>query len=271
MLCTSRFRLLLVVIAALVLAGCGKAAPPGGHLGTITVAGSTSVQPLSEVLSQRFMELNPGVRINVQGGGSTAGVKAARERAADIGQSSRELKPEEKGLHETVIARDAIAIIVHPSNPVRELTSAQVQAIFAGRLASWKDVGGPDRAIVLVNREAGSGTLGAFVELVMGKDQLSDRAIVQNSTGAVRTTVSTTRDAVGYVSLAGLTPEVKAVAIDGVSPTIDNVLAGKYVVSRPFIYLTPQAPEGLVKAYIDFVLSAEGQAMVRKEGLVPVR
>jgi phosphate transport system substrate-binding protein len=255
--------------------GCAVPAPdPGtsaGLSGSITIAGSTSVQPLSEELAAAFVAKHPGVRINVQGGGSSAGVKAAQTGVADIGASSRELKPEEKGLHETVIARDGIAIVVHPSNPVKDLTAAQVNGIFAGRIANWSALGGPNRAIVVVQREAGSGTRGAFEEMVMGKDKVVEGAIVQNSTGAVRTTVAGNQDAIGYVSLAGLSPEVKALTIEGTAATIANIVAGRYKIARPFLYLTAKEPTGLSRAFIEFILGPEGQSLVAKEGLVPVR
>jgi len=270
--------LLLVVGAA---AGCaGKEQAKTGVegeqqsalSGTINIAGSTSVQPLSEDLADAFMKKNPGVKINVAGGGSSAGIKAAQDGAADIGASSRELKPEEKtGLTETVIAKDGIAIIVNPKNGVSELTLDQIKKIFAGEITNWKEVGGKDAPINVFTREEGSGTRGAFEEIVMGKDKkITGKAGVQNATGAVRTAVERDENAIGYISLGSLNEKVKAVTVDGVKPSEETVLNGTYKISRPFIYLTKGAPTGVVKAYIDFVLGPEGQKIVG-EKYVPVK
>ncbi|HHW40583.1 MAG TPA: phosphate ABC transporter substrate-binding protein [Syntrophomonadaceae bacterium] len=269
--------LLLVIVAA---AGCagkgqtktGEGEQPGSLSGSIKIAGSTSVQPLSEELADAFMNKNPNVSVMVAGGGSSAGIKAAQDGAAHIGASSRELKPEEKtGLTETVIAKDGIAIIVNPKNGVSELTLDQIKKIFAGEITNWKDVGGKDAPINVFTREEGSGTRGAFEEIVMGKDKkITGKAGVQNATGAVRTAVERDENAIGYISLGSLNEKVKAVTVDGVKPSEETVLNGTYKISRPFIYLTKGAPTGVVKAYIDFVLSPEGQKIVG-EKYVPVR
>jgi len=262
---------LLPAIVVLLLAG-GVAyvvARPAPRLtGSVTVVGSTTVTPVSELLAHRFMELNPGVRVTVQAGGSTPGIRATLDGAADIGQSSRDLRPAEQVLHQILIARDGMPIIVHPTNPVTNLTLAQVRDIFAGRITNWREVGGQDRPIVPVVRESGSGAFGAFLDKVMRDVPLTDRAITQNGQGAIVAAVSTTPDAIGYVSIPALIPAVKAVSIDGVLPTAANVLAGTYPISRPFIYVTRQAPAGLIKAFIDFVMGAEGQAIIRMVGLV---
>ncbi|UNC93321.1 phosphate ABC transporter substrate-binding protein [Candidatus Contubernalis alkaliaceticus] len=240
--------------------------------GTITIAGSTSVQPISEVLAEEFMDLYPDVRINVQGGGSSAGVKAADEGAADIGASSRDLKDEEKHLNEIVIAKDGIAVVVHPSNNVDTLSMEQVRDIFAGSISNWSEVGGENVDIIAVTREEGSGTRGAFEEIVMGSDNpISSKAIVQSSTGAISTTVAGDPNAIGYISLAALNNDVKTVKVDGIEVTKENILSGSYKVARPFLYLTKGEPEGLVKAFIDFILSAEGQELCNEEGLVAVK
>ncbi len=239
--------------------------------GTLTVAGSTSVQPIAEMLAEEFQAQNPGVRINVQGGGSSAGIKAAQTGAAQIGTSSRELKKEEKNLHETMIARDGVAIVVHPENKVARLTLAQIQEIFAGKITNWKEVGGKNAPIRVVIREAGSGTRGAFEELVMGKVAVTERAIVQGSTGAVRQTVSGDPDAVGYISFDALDKEVKSLKVEGVEAKAANVKNGSYKIARPFLFLTKDEPTGIVKAFIDFVLSGKGQTIIAQNGLVRVK
>jgi len=277
-----RSRILLFVVlvsmVALVAAGCGKSDSSSGQQdsqalsGSIQVAGSTSVQPLSEELASAFSAKNPDVQVDVAGGGSSAGIKAAQEGTADIGASSRELKPEETGLEATVIAKDGIAIIVNPANQVSELTLDQAKKIYTGQIKNWKEVNGKDAPIALVTREEGSGTRGAFEELVLGKDVKIDnsKAIVQGSTGAVRTAVENDPNAIGYISMGSLNQKVKAVKIEGVDPTEPNVLNGSYKISRPFLYLTKGKPEALAKAFIDFVLSPEGQKVVGEE-FVPVK
>jgi len=273
--------LALVLCVGLLMVGCGKKAEtpaPGTQpqaeklSGSIQIAGSTSVQPLSEELAKAFMAKHPDVKINVSGGGSGAGIKGVTEGTVDIGASSRELKPEEKGkVKEFVIAKDGIAVIVNPKNPVDNLTMDQIRDIYAGKITNWKEVGGKDAPITVVTREEGSGTRGAFTEIVMGKEKITDKAVVQNSTGAVRTAVASNENAIGYISLGALSPEVKALkVVDGVEATKDNVLKGTYKLSRPFLYLTKEEPKEVVKAYIDFVLSPEGQKIVEKE-YIPVK
>lgn len=269
--------IVLLLAIGVAAAGCageqvGREGNKSALSGSIKIAGSTSMQPLSEELADAFMKKNPNVSVMVSGGGSSAGIKAAQNGTADIGASSRELTPEEKrGLTETVIARDGIAIIVNSKNSVSELTLEQIRKIFAGEITNWKDVGGKDAPIHVFTREEGSGTRGAFEEIVMGKDKkITGKAGVQNSTGAIRTAVEQDENAIGYISLGSVNEKVKAVAVDGVKPNEETVLNGAYKISRPFIYLTKGAPAGVVKAYIDFVLSPEGQKIVG-EKYVPVK
>lgn len=239
--------------------------------GSIQIAGSTSVQPLSEELAMEFMSKYPNVKINVAGGGSGAGTKAAQEGTADIGASSRELKPEEKSVKEIVIAKDGIAVVVNPANPISDLTMEQIKSVFSGEVTNWKNLGGNDAPITVVIREDGAGTRGAFEEIVMGKDvKFTDKAIIQNSTGALRTTVAGTPNAVGIVSLGALNSEVKALKVNGVEISKENVLNNSYKVARPFIYMTKEEPTGLIKLFIDFVLSTEGQEIVGRD-FIPVK
>jgi phosphate transport system substrate-binding protein len=268
--------MVLVSMVVLLAAGCGQSdssdggsdqdQEPGSQTlsGSVQIAGSTSVQPLAEELASAFMAKNPEVRIDVAGGGSGAGIKAAQEGTADIGTSSRELKPEETGIEATVIAKDGIAVIVNPSNEVGGLTVEQVGKIYTGEITNWKEVNGKDAPITLVTREEGSGTRDAFQELA-GIEIDNSKAIVQGSTGAVRTAVANDPNAIGYMSMGSVNEEVKAVKIEGVDPVEANVLNGTYKISRPFLFLTKSTPEGVVKAFIDFVLSDEGQKIVGEE------
>jgi phosphate transport system substrate-binding protein len=240
------------------------------------VAGSTTVQPLAEMLADAFTAANPDVRIDVQGGGSSVGVKSAGENQVDIGAASREVKDSElsdfPNLKVFTIARDGIAIVVHPDVAVEGLAKDEVRDIFAGEIANWSEVGGPDKAIVVVSREEGSGTRGAFEEMVMDDEGpvIADTAILQPSNGAVRTTVSTTPDAVGFLSFGYLDASVKALKVDGVEPTEANAANGSYPIVRPLNMMTGEEPSGIVKAWLDFVLSAEGQAVVVEEGYISV-
>lgn len=266
--------LLLIALITLTLAGCGQKqqapANPNEASGTIQIAGSTSVQPLSEELAKAFMAKNAGVKINVAGGGSGAGIKAAQTGTANIGASSRELNPDEKTVKEFIIALDGIAVIVQKDNPVADLKIADLKKIFLGEVSDWAQVGGQAGTIRIITREEGSGTRGAFEELVLGKDtagnqlKITDKANVQNSTGAIRTAVAQDKNAIGYVSLGSLNPEVKGIKVDGVAPTVDNIKAKTYKLSRPFIYMTKEEPTGATKAFIDWVLSPDGQAVVKQ-------
>ncbi|MDD4562305.1 MAG: phosphate ABC transporter substrate-binding protein [Syntrophomonadaceae bacterium] len=267
----------LLVIAGLV-AGCGQQEVADKTenkqlSGTITVAGSTSVQPFSDVLAEEFIKNHPGVQIDVQGGGSSQGIQATVSGAADIGASSRELKPEEKsqGLVETTIALDGIAIIVHPSNSVSDITVEDLRNIYLGNIKNWKELGGKDSPITVVCREAGSGTRGAFEELIMNKENISNQVVIQPSTGAVKTTVAGDEKAIGFVSMASVDKDVKTLKIDGVEASVANVKNGSYKISRPFLYLTKGEAQGLTQAFIDFVLSDEGQAVIQEEGAITVK
>ena len=262
-------RLLGLVTVAGLLAGAGCSRPQGE--GALTLAGSTSIQPFAEKWAEAYQAKKPGLHIQVQGGGSTAGIKAAETGTADIGMCSRELKPAEAGVvTPTVIARDGETIIVHPSLPVGDLTVEQVRRIYAGEVTNWKEVGGPDLKITVVTREIGSGARGAFEDMVMGKEKkIVSSALVQDSQGAVRQMVSTTPAAVGYVSHGVVDASVKGLKLNGVEPNEDTILSGKYPLVRPFLFLTKGAPAGKAKEFIDWVLGPDGQAIGRKEGLFP--
>ncbi len=235
----------------------------------ITIAGSTSIQPFADQWAEVYMSRFPGKSINVQGGGSSSGIQAAMTRAAQIGMSSRELNPEEKVLQEFIVAWDGLAIIVHPSNPVDDLSLEQVRRIFTGQIISWKEVGGPDRNIHIVTREEGSGTRGAFQEMVMGKERITKKSIVQDSNGTVREVVAGDPYAIGYISLGLLEARVKAIKLDGIEPCLDNIVNRNYKLVRPFILITNGPPSGEARDFIQFILSSEGQELIQRQGLIP--
>ena len=261
------FPALAVWAGALVLAGAACSRGSSGR-GTI-VAGSTSIQPFADRWAEVYMKKNPGKVVNVQGGGSSAGIEAARNGAADIGMSSRELKPEEKDLSETVIARDGLAVIVHPSNPVSSLSLLEVKNIFNGNIRSWKVLGGTDSMITVVTREEGSGTRGAFQEMVMKKDRIARGAVVEDSNGTVREIVASDHNGVGYISLGLVNDQVKAVRLEGVKPARDEIDARRYRLVRPFLFVTKGPAKAAAREFVDFVLSPEGQRLVIQEGLLP--
>jgi phosphate transport system substrate-binding protein len=274
--------LALVVVLAIALVGCSQAttaptsSPTGSSTstlsGTITEAGSTTVQPLAEEVAAAFMAKYPDVKVIIQGGGSGVGVKSAADGTVDIGAASRELTAEEKnmGIVEYVLAKDGIAIVANPSQTVSNLTKAQVKDIFSGKITNWSEVGGADKAINVVAREEGSGTRAAFEEMVMGKDAvITATAILQPSNGAVRTTVAGDPDAIAFLSFGYLDSSVKAFSIGGIAATEANAKNGTYPIIRPLLFLTKGQPTGLTKAFIDFTLSPEGQAIVAKD-YIPV-
>ena len=269
----------IIILSILIctLSACGK--DTGNN---IVVAGSTSVQPYAEVLSEDYMAENPGDTINVQGGGSAAGISAAESGTADIGTSSRDLTPDEASkLHSFQIAVDGLAIVINPrnplitpDNPVPDLTLEQVRGIYSAQITNWSELGGTNAKIHVITREEGSGTRSSFEELVMGKDTyITPKAIVQDSNGAVRQLVTDDPDCIGFISLglvesSGYAPVV-AIKLGGIEATRENIVNGSYKLFRPFLFVTNNEPEGLVKQFIDYTLSPTGQQILSNEGLIP--
>ena len=263
----------LLVLACVSLAlgiggGCSKRT--GRQEGRIRIVGSTSVFPFVEMLAEAYEETRPGVRVDVQAGGSTVGIVSVRDGICDIGTSSRELRDTEKnGVTIIEIARDGIAVIVHPSNKLDSLTKKQIRDIYAKKITNWKGLGGDDASIAFVTREEGSGTRGAFDEIVMGQDtRISPSGLVQDSNGSIREAVATSPHAIGYISLALVNEKVRAIKVDGAAPTHENLAEGKYPVVRPFLFVVKGQPKGQVKEFIDFVLGPKGQEVLNKEGLL---
>ena len=250
--------------------------------GEIMVTGSTSAEPLVSALADLFMEKNPGVTIAVQGNGSSAGIKAATDGSAALGMSSRDLKDEEKnGITPTTLCMDGIAVVVNKENTVTNLTKDQIAQIFKGEITNWKDVGGTDEEVLIVSREAGSGTRGAFEEICKLTEKNADgnevslvdesKAIIADSTNAVSTTVSTKANAIGYISLGSYDSSlVTALDVDGVACTQENIVAGTYSIARPFLLISGPATDDVAKAFLDYAMSAEGQAVVAEHKYIPV-
>jgi len=239
---------------------------------SFVVTGSTSVQPYVEKLAEVYERQHPDYIIDVQGGGSSAGIQAVQSGIAEIGMSSRNLKDEEKHLWSIEIAKDGLAIIVNPNNPVKDLSIEDLRRIYAAEYVNWNQLGGQDAKIHIVTREEGSGTRGAFEDLVMGDLRITPRAIVLNSNGAVRQLVADDNSAIGYISLGlvetGERP-VKALRMNGVAASANNVQNGDYALFRSFLFVAQEKPTGNVMHFIDFIRSPEGQKIMSDEGLIP--
>lgn len=243
--------------------------------GSISMVGSTSMEKLANALSEAFMEEHPDVTVTAEFVGSGAGIEAVTNGTTDIGNSSRSLKDEEKaaGVVENVVAIDGIAVCVDPANEVANLTKEQLTNIYNGTITNWKEVGGADEPIIVIGREAGSGTRGAFEELVDLKDACK-YANELDSTGAVIAKVASTPGAIGYASLDALDDSVKALSLEGVEATAENIKAGNYFLSRPFVMATKgeiSEQNDLVQAWFDFVLGDEGQQVASEVGLITVK
>lgn len=243
--------------------------------GSISMVGSTSMEKLANALSEAFMEEYPDVTVTAEFVGSGAGIEAVTNGTADIGNSSRSLKDEEKaaGVVENVVAIDGIAVCVDPANEVADLTKEQLTNIYNGTVTNWKEVGGTDEPIIVIGREAGSGTRGAFEELVDLKDACK-YANELDSTGAVIAKVASTPGAIGYASLDALDDSVKALSLESVEATAENIKAGNYFLSRPFVMATKgeiSEQNDLVQAWFDFVLGNEGQQVASEVGLITVK
>ena len=243
--------------------------------GSISMVGSTSMEKLANALSEAFMEGYPDVTVTAEFVGSGAGIEAVTNGTADIGNSSRSLKDEEKaaGVVENVVAIDGIAVCVDPANEVTDLTKEQLTNIYNGTIINWKEVGGADEPIIVIGREAGSGTRGAFEELVDLKDACK-YANELDSTGAVIAKVASTPGAIGYASLDALDDSVKALSLEGVEATAENIKAGNYFLSRPFVMATKgeiSEQNDLVQAWFDYVMGDEGQQIASEVGLITVK
>lgn len=285
----------LCLILALSLAACGQktaetptaaaapaapaateapAAPaaPAKLSGTVSTDGSTSMEKVIGALGEAFMEANPDVTFTYNPTGSGSGIQAVQEGRCDIGLSSRALKDDEKaaGLTETILCYDGIAIIVNPANKVENLTLAQIADVYTGKITNWSEVGGDDAEIVLIGREAGSGTRSGFEEIVDVKDKCQYRQEL-SSTGDVITTVAQNPGAIGYASLASVKDTVKAVNVEGVTPSEATVKDGTYAIQRPFVLATKTDAKlnDVAQAFFDYVTSPDANDVITAAGVVP--
>ena len=281
---------LVLACAAALLAGCGSSGTAGSTstpsassepsssvstdaavTGSVATDGSTSMEKVIGALGEAFMNNNSGASFTYNPTGSGSGIKAVLEGRCDIGLSSRALKDEEKaeGLVETVLAYDGIAMVVNPENPVSDLSLEQIAAIYTGEITNWKEVGGNDAEIVLIGREAGSGTRDGFESITETKDACQYRQEL-TSTGDVINTVSQNPDAIGYASLSAVGDSVKALTVGGVEATEATVKDGSYVVQRPFVLVTKEGTElsPAAQAFFDYALSADAASIIAAAGAV---
>jgi phosphate transport system substrate-binding protein len=245
----------------------------------LVVNGSTTVLPIGQATAEAFMKKYPDVNISISGGGSGNGIKALIDRTTQVAMSSRQMKKEEidlaksKGVSpvEHQVAIDALAPVVHPSNPVANLTIEQLSLIYQGKIRNWKEVGGKDMQIVVISRDTSSGTYESWQEKILHREKVTPRAQLQASSGAIVQTVSKNRYAIGYIGIGYLNKGVKALTVNGVAANDVNALNGTYPIARPLYYYTNGEPKGSAAGYLNFVKGPEGQKIVKKEGFVPIR
>ena len=271
---------LLVTMVGATFVGCGSNSSEGENNTasnkdsvTISISGSTSVGPLMEKIQEKYEEENNNVTLEIQQNGSGAGIKDVISGISEIGMSSRELKDEEKtSVQGTTVAYDGIALLVNPENTVKNISLEDVKKIYTGEITNWKELGGDDSPIVVVSREEGSGTRDAFQEIVgYESEELTKDATISDGSGAVKTTVAGNKNAIGFASFEYIDNTVKALNVNDVEPTAENVKAGDYKISRPFILVTKE--DSLTEngqKLIDFVLSTEGQQIVEENKLITI-
>lgn len=269
-------RFLLGALICLFAASACAAAPLDafkGQKGKIDIAGGTAHIPVMQEAAKRIMSVNPDIRITVAGGGSGVGVKQVGEGLVEIGNTGRPLKAEEVekyGLKTFPFAIDGVAVVVHPSNKVEELTFTQVADIYAGKITNWKEVGGEDAQINLYIREDGSGTREVFTDKAIKGGDVAASANVVNSNGAMKTAVAKDKNAIGYVGIGHIDESVKAPKLEGMTATQENAANGSYTVVRDLFMNTKGDPQGLTALFIDYIYSPEGAEIISAAGYIPI-
>lgn len=275
--------LIIVALIALLLGACARTEiateePTAENAvpaltGRITFAGSTTVQPLAGELGDLFMAAHPQVQLEIAAGGSGVGIQAVKDGTADIGMASRAIKPEEEeGVTQYQIAVDVLALVVHPDNPVRNLSRDQIQGIYLGTITNWSEVGGPELTIEPVIREVTSGTRGAFDEIALDDQEPTGPNIITAITaGDVAAIVADNPAAIGYLGFGNFEEDIEIVSVDGVAPSPESANDGSYPLKRPLLLLTGSLTQPLAMEFINFAISAEGQAAVAELGWIPAR
>lgn len=269
-------RFILAAVMCLFAATAFAAAPLDtfkGQEGKVDIAGGTAHIPVMKEAAKRIMNVNPNIRISVAGGGSGVGVKQVGEGLVNIGNTGRPLKKDEiekYGLETFPFAIDGVAVVVNPANKVGELSFAQVADIYAGKITNWKEVGGEDGTINLYVREDGSGTREVFTEKAINKGEVSSKANVVNSNGAMKTAIANDKLAIGYVGIGHIDESVKAPKLEGMTASQENAANGKYTVVRDLFMNTKGKPEGLTALFIDYIYSPEGAEIIKDSGYIPL-
>ncbi|MFH1945927.1 MAG: PstS family phosphate ABC transporter substrate-binding protein [Acidobacteriota bacterium] len=262
-----------------VVVGMGLVFGIAGAAKTITIKGSTTVLPIAQSCAEAFMNQHSDIDISVAGGGSGVGIASIIDGTADIGDASRSIKDSERekaksngiDTYENIVAADGIAVIVNPKNTVSELTLDQIKAIYTGKINNWKEVGGANKRIVIVSRDSSSGTFEAFNELALDKEKVRPDALMNASNNIVAQIVANTPLAIGYIGIGYISESIKAVTVNGITCTKENVVNGTYPIARNLYMYTKGSPAGVVKEFIDFILSPEGQKLVDKAGFVAIK
>jgi phosphate transport system substrate-binding protein len=265
---------LILTLACLILALMVSISQAGEE--QLVVQGSTTVLPIAQAAAEAFMQNNSQANISVRGGGSGNGIAALIEGTCDIADASRPMEVKEillcqkKGISPVphIVAMDGIAVIVHSSNPIQGLNMEEIKDIYTGKITNWKELGGKDQKIVVVSRDSASGTFETFNKIVLKGKKVIPEALAQASNKTVATIVATTKGAIGYVGLGYLSETIKALPVNGIAPEHGTVGSGKYPISRPLYMYTNGAPQGVVKDFIDFIWSEEGQRIVEEQGFV---
>ena len=273
-------RWIAVCMAVAVLAAGSHAPADGAEKQSLLVQGSTTVGPIADAFAEAFMRKSADVSVTVKKTGSGDGAKALVDAQCDVANMSRFMKEKEyaaaveKGFLPVahVVAMDGVCVVVHPSNPVKELATEQIRAMFQGKVTNWKDVGGADMEIVLYSRDTSSGTYETFHKLVMAKEKMAPGVEYVASNPDMHKHVSTTQAAVGYVGLGFVDEKVKALKVDGISPTSRTIASGRYPIARPLFMFTRGFPvlDSLTHAFVTFHLSEEGQEIIEAKGFIPV-
>ena len=245
----------------------------------VVIKGSTTVLPIAQSCAEVFMDENPKISISVQGGGSGVGIASLIDGTCNIADASRPIKDKEvatakeKGINPVtnIVARDAIAVAVHPSNGINGLTLEQIKAIYTGEISNWSNLGGSDQSIVIISRDSSSGTFETFNELALDGEKVRPDALLQASNSAVATTVANTPGGIGYIGLGYVSEKVKAISVDNVMPSKETVNSGDYALARPLFMYTDGEPTGAVKKFLDFVMSEEGQKLVEENGYISLK
>lgn len=266
-------KIFLLITTLFFLFGCAK------KESQLTLQGSTTLLPLAQKIAEFYIKENPQVNISIRGGGSGNGIASLLEKTVDIAISSREIKPEElaiakeKGVNPIahIIAYDGIGVIIHPQNPVNNLTLEELKDIYTGKIRNWAEVGGPGSEIVVVSRDSASGTYEVFNNFVLGEEKLTLQSLMESSNQLVLNIIATTQGGIGYVGLGYIKDnnKVKPVSINGVYPSKENIIEKKYLLIRPLYMYTDGEPQGDAKDFLSFIFSTQGKKLVEKEGFVP--